>query len=200
MMKRPFKTWVLSGPSASGKGEVAAFLVRHGFARIDVDRLAHGLYRRGSVTYKRVLAAFGPGLAGLRGIKRKALGRLVFAQPRRLKILDKIVLPVLKREISRKLAALKRQGRRAAVIDMAVYFKAGAPAWGPLILVEAPLALRLRRLRQRGLSLDRASRQARALQFGPRERRRASIRILNSGSLASLKVKLKTLWLKGALR
>jgi dephospho-CoA kinase len=60
------------------------------------------------------------------------------------------------------------------VADVAVYFDAGAPDLGvPVVLLDAPVGLRFERLLTRGLSPKRARAQARALRFGPAERRRA---------------------------
>jgi dephospho-CoA kinase len=70
---------------------------------------------------------------------------------------------------------------------MPVYFSAGAPDFGGrVLLIDAPLALRVRRLLRRGMDVKRARAQANALKFGPAQRRKADEVIHNSGSMVEL--------------
>ena len=69
-----------------------------------------------------------------------------------------------------------RSAGRKVVADVAVYFDLGAPDLGmPVVLVNAPVAERVRRLVAKGLPRPRALARAKALRFGPRERSRADL-------------------------
>jgi len=78
------------------------------------------------------------------------------------------------------LAALRKEIRkarlsgRALVADVPVYYELGAPNLGlPVVLVQAPLKLRVARLKAAGLTARRAALRARSLRFGPAERAQA---------------------------
>jgi dephospho-CoA kinase len=73
-------------------------------------------------------------------------------------------------------------------LDMAVYFKSRAKGLADaVVLVDAPLGLRVRRLMARGRkSRPQALAQAKALRFGAAERRKADLVIRNTASAASM--------------
>jgi dephospho-CoA kinase len=97
------------------------------------------------------------------------------AQRRRL---EKLLFP----ELVRRLRAMTKPLAKHCV-DMAVYFNAGEPKFGgKVILVDAPLSLRVKRLKKRGLSPQRALAQAKALSFGPAQRRKSDLVLNNAGS------------------
>jgi dephospho-CoA kinase len=118
---------------------------------------------------------FGKGILQKDGsLDRVRLGEIVFPSLAQRKKLNALVYPRFLRRLKSAVSSARRQGRRL-VADVAVYFDAGAPDLRvPVLLVDAPLALRVQRLVRRGLSPARARAQARALRFGPAQRRLAS--------------------------
>jgi dephospho-CoA kinase len=166
---------LLTGPSGSGKSSLAAALVRRGWQYLDGDTLARNLYIPGSALMKDLLRVFGKGiLRADASLDRVRLGEIVFPSLVHRKRLNALVYPRFLRALKKALSMARRQKRRL-VADVAVYFDAGAPDLGlPVVLVDAPLGVRVQRLQTRGLDPKRARAQARALRFGPSERRRAS--------------------------
>jgi dephospho-CoA kinase len=164
----------MTGPSGSGKSTLAAFLEGQGWRRLDGDVLARSLYVPGSALMKDMLRVFGRGILQADGsLDRVRLGEIVFPSLAQRKRLNALVYPRFIRAVKSALSAARRQKRRL-VADIAVYFDAGAPDLGaPVVLVDAPLALRVERLRRRGLSPGRARAQAGALRFGAPQRRQA---------------------------
>jgi dephospho-CoA kinase len=78
--------------------------------------------------------------------------------------------------VVKKAMKLARQRRQRLVADLAVYFDAGAPELGaPVVIVDAPVGLRVQRLRQRGLNAARARSQATALKFTRAHRAQAAL-------------------------
>jgi dephospho-CoA kinase len=97
----------LTGPTGAGKDEVARILRRRGASIIDADKLAHTLYVYKSPLWKKIVKAFGSEILTKRGeINRKKLGSTVFSDRRKLIKLNKLVHPVLKKEIVCCLATL----------------------------------------------------------------------------------------------
>jgi dephospho-CoA kinase len=168
---------VLTGPSGSGKSTLAAGLERRGWERLDGDALAKSLYRKGSRLLSDMVRAFGQDILRADGLLDTVrLGEIVFPSLARRKRLTRLVYPPFEQALRRKIRAARRQGK-PLVADLPVYFDMGAPALGvPVVLVSAPLALRVQRLsRGRGISAARARMQARALRFGPAEKRKADV-------------------------
>jgi dephospho-CoA kinase len=169
--------FVLCGPSGAGKSTLAAAMERRGWLRLDGDALAKSLYTKGSGLLREMAQTFGQDILRPNGILDTVrLGEIVFPSLARRKKLTRLVYPRFERALRAKLAEARRQGQRL-VADVPVYFDMGAPALGvPVVLLNAPIALRVARLRQaRGLSAASAKAQATALRFGPQQRRRADV-------------------------
>jgi dephospho-CoA kinase len=103
------------------------------------------------------------------------LGEIVFPSLARRQELNRLVYPRFLRALRRGLRDA-REARRPVVADVAVYFDLGAPKLGlPVVLVQAPLKVRVQRLRRLGVPAERARARAQALRFGPAERRAADL-------------------------
>lgn len=111
----------LTGPAGAGKDEVAKILRRRGAMVIDADKLAHTLYIHRSPLWKKIVKTFGSDiLTRTKEIDRKKLGAIVFSDRRKLNKLNKLVHPVLKREIIKKI-----KGKKFVVINAAVLKEIG---------------------------------------------------------------------------
>ena len=99
----------LTGQYCAGKDAVARILERNGFRVIDVDRVGHEVLEE---RREEVAAAFGPGVRRADGsIDRRALGRIVFADPAALARHEAIVHPAMVERV-RALAAAERAAGR----------------------------------------------------------------------------------------
>ncbi len=86
----------LTGGLASGKSVVGRELERLGCWVIRMDDLGHQVLAPDGEAYAPVVAAFGSGILNEdRTIDRRALGRLVFADPEKLKRLNSLVHPAI---------------------------------------------------------------------------------------------------------
>ncbi len=139
----------LSGKYCAGKDAVARVFARRGFAVIDVDALGHeALVQRG----REVLGAFGPGIAGPAGsVDRRALGRIVFADPAALARLEAIVHPWMVERVREEAARLGAD----VLVNAALLHRMGLDRMcRAVVCVTAPLPVRLRRaMRRDGLGL-----------------------------------------------
>ena len=162
---------LLTGPSGAGKSTLAKLLVREAWEHLDGDALAKGLYIPGGSLMRDVVRVFGKQI--LRpdgGLDARRLGEIVFPSPARRKALNRLVYPRFIRALSKALRDARRQGKRL-VADVPVYFDLGAPALGlPVVMVVAPLAVRIARLQAQGVPAARAAARARDLRFGAAER------------------------------
>lgn len=98
----------LTGPAGAGKNEVAKILRRRGAMVIDADKLAHTLYIHRSPLWKKIVKTFGSDiLTQTKEIDRKKLGAIVFSDHRKLKKLNKLVHPYLRKAIIKKIEGCK---------------------------------------------------------------------------------------------
>lgn len=79
----------LTGPTGAGKGTVASVFAAHGFMVLDMDQIAHGIYEDGGECVREVERAF-PGVTQNGVLNRRALADLVFADEKKLELLNHI--------------------------------------------------------------------------------------------------------------
>lgn len=95
----------LTGPIGSGKSTVAAMLRELGARVLDADAIAKDEQLRGTTGYSAIVQQFGTEVLGPdKEIDRRKLADIVFADPRRLEQLERILHP---RVVSRILEARK---------------------------------------------------------------------------------------------
>lgn len=187
----------LTGPIGSGKSEAASFLGTLGAVVIEADALGHESYRRGTPAYRELVAEFGQQIVGPGGeIDRKALGKIVFADPERRKRLEAIVWPRIREAITDRLERAEKAGATAAVVDAAVLLEAG---WDGLLdevwAVEAPDGQVMERLRRRnGWSEEEARARTRAQLTNMDRRARATLVIVNDGGHEEFERRVRAAW------
>ncbi len=113
----------LTGMFGSGKTTAAKFFKSFGAKVIDADKIAHTYLARGTLAYKRLLACFGPEiLRSDKEIDRLKLGTLVFNDRKKLKQLNRIMLPFICRDINRRVASA---GYGVIVLDAPLLLESG---------------------------------------------------------------------------
>jgi dephospho-CoA kinase len=188
----------VTGPIGAGKSLLVRLLAeRHGIPVLDADRLGHEVIGPAGVVRDAVLERFGEAIKGPDGeIDRARLGVLVFRDPSALAALEEISHPAILAAILQRVADLKGAGYEGMILlDAAVL-----PRWlgriplAALILVTAPMELRLARLVQRGSDPDEARQRIAAQEswFGPDIAADRSID--NSGTMESLEISVEALW------
>lgn len=184
----------LTGGIGAGKSAVARSLSAHGAVIVDADQLAREAVAPGSAGLAAVVAEFGDAvLDAAGGLDRARLGAVVFADESARRRLNGIVHPIVGRLFQERAAAAPPDA--VVVHDVPLLTEnALAGNYRLVIVVEAPLAIRLERLAQRGLSAEQA-RERIAAQAGDEERRAiADVIIRNDGSLEELDDRVAELW------
>ena len=175
----------VTGGIACGKTLAGRYLAQQGFTVLEADEICHTLMRAGREVFRAVVDEFGPAIVGEDGeIDRAALGRLVFADTRRLARLNALTHPPARQEINRRRQA--PAGPLAVIVPL-VYEAGWAADWKAIVCVGAPLALQLDRLRARGLDAEAARARLAAQMAVAEKMRRADYAIYNSGTPESLR-------------
>lgn len=184
----------LTGNIACGKSTVLRELHSLGAHTIDADRRVHDILLRTGQAYAPVLDEFGPAiLDGSGEIDRRALGRIVFADPTALKRLEAITHPIVRRVIE---AEIESADRPIVVLDAIKLFESGwADRCDAVWVVTCEREQQLQRLMQRrGYGRDEAEERIRAQ--APQEEKvaRADLVIDNSGSLRATRSQVRAAW------
>jgi dephospho-CoA kinase len=135
----------LTGTYCAGKNHIGAILEERGLPVLDVDKLGQ---RAIETEREAILDRFGRDILGPTGaIDRRRLGAKVFGRPGELEALQGIVHPAANRMTDQWIA---EQGGRPCVINAALLHKSSAfPRLSFVILVRAPVLIRLLRARKR---------------------------------------------------
>jgi dephospho-CoA kinase len=187
----------LTGNIASGKSAVADTWQRAGAAVVDADVLARDAVAPGSQGLAAIAKRFGADVIAKDGtLDRRALRDRVFADEDERHALEAILHPIiaeLRDEADRKHAAL---GTSVVVHVIPLLFETGLEkSFDRVILVDAPEAVRLKRLAdRRGLSDDDARRMVAAQMQATTKRERADAVIDNNGTLDDLEAAARAAW------
>lgn len=116
----------LTGSIATGKSTVLAAFAAQGVPTYSADAAVHELYAGAAVA--PIEAQF-PGVSRNGSIDRTELARRLVGKPERLKVLEAIVHPLVRRKIMRFLADAEAQGADLAVVEIPLLYENGVD-WG----------------------------------------------------------------------
>lgn len=187
----------LTGNVAAGKSTVAALFERWGATVIDADTVVRELQAPGSPVLAAMVARFGPGiLAADHSLDRAGLRRLILGDPAARRDLESIVHPAVLARRGELLADARARGARVVVSDIPLLFETMDPAeFDAVVLVDAPEALRRRRLiERRGLSAQEADALIAAQAPSGPKRARSTRVIENDGDAAELEARARAVW------
>ncbi len=139
----------LTGGYCAGKNSVAAILERRGWTCIDVDALGHEAVE---LARDAILGRFGAAVLGPDGrLDRKAIARIVFADPSALADQEAIIHPIAIRLTDERISAAEGQARKVGLeplvcVNAALLHRTERIAsLDAIVEVRAPLLVRLAR-------------------------------------------------------
>ncbi|MEO5839584.1 MAG: dephospho-CoA kinase [Acidimicrobiales bacterium] len=185
----------LTGGIGSGKSTVAAMLGALGAFVVDCDGLGRQVIEPHGRAYAKVIDRFGRDIVRDDGqIDRGALAAIVFRDEAELAALNAISHPAIDAEIADRIADASDD--QIVVLDMAVLVETdlGAGQYDTVVVVEAPLEVRLARLARRGMAEDDARARI-ASQATDEQRREVTDYIIdNAGDIEVLRDEVDDLW------
>ncbi len=180
------KVLIVSGKAGAGKTTLSSLLREFGLDVIEVDKLAHEVLEDKK---EELVVQFGKEILDLNGhIDRKKLGEIVFADPEKMKTLERIVHPELKRRIK----DLVENSQKHLVLDVAIPNKLELNSLADVkIYVSADEELVRKRLIEKGWDVRKIES---LLRLQEDEVPSGKYYFLNNnGSLEELKAKVKTI-------
>jgi dephospho-CoA kinase len=177
----------LTGGIATGKSTVSAILKKAGAKIIDADRIAREVVQKGLPAYREIVENFGETVLLSNGeINRSILGDLIFNDPRKKQLLNRIVHPHVRRETNRQLKDMENSSPDTiAVLDIPLLFEAGLHKdLSEVIVVYTPEHIQVKRLMKRdNISDADAVARVRSQMSIEEKKNRATIVIDNSGTM-----------------
>jgi dephospho-CoA kinase len=178
----------LTGGIATGKSTVSEILATAGAIVIDADQIARDVVKKGLPAWCKIVSHFGQNILQPNGeINRSTLGDIIFNDPDKKEILNRMVHPYVRKAQDMQLEKIKRDRSDAVVIlDVPLLVEVGwDKGLSEVIVVYAPEHVQLKRLMQRDkLSEAEALSRIRSQMPIEEKKARATIVIDNSGSKA----------------
>ena len=182
----------ITGITGSGTSTAAKILESLGGNIISADKLAHEAIKKGQPAYKKILEFFTEDILDTQGeISRKALGKIVFNDPSKRKILESIIHPIVIQEIKNH---VNRRGEhcslaaRFTVIDAPLLFESGLDKLCDICwIIEADNEARIARIIKR----DNITREVACARIAARGKLPDAIIIKNTGTFEELEQKIK---------
>lgn len=180
----------LTGGIGSGKSTVAELLEEYGVPVVSADELSRVVVAPGSEGLRLVVERFGPEIVGEDGgLDRRKMAAVVFRDPERRRELEAILHPRIRDRFEQVLDALEKAGHEVAVYEVPLLFERNLQGeMKAVILVTAPMDVRVARVRSRDDVTETEVRARIAAQMDEdQKRRRADYIIENTGSLDELR-------------
>lgn len=178
----------LTGGIASGKSTVSGMLSELGAIVVDADELAREVVAKGTRGLQLVVEAFGPEILGPDGeMDRPAVGRLIFADEAKRRVLEGIVHPLVFERYNELDESHMEDG--VIVHDIPLLVESGrADTFEVVIVVDTPQETQIERmLAQRGWTREEAEARI-AAQASRAERLAVATYVIeNTGTLEDLR-------------
>jgi dephospho-CoA kinase len=174
----------LIGQVCAGKSTVAEAFKRRGAMIYDADQRVHEMYRRPEVI-KEVSEKFGADVLDSSGqVDRKALGKIVFADSKKLRQLtETIIFPRTIESIKATLEEFNKSTSPLLILDAPTLFEAGRDdLCHYIVFVSAPLERRKEWAKSRGWNEDEIEKREGKMGRMSIKRRRADAVIENDGT------------------
>ena len=183
----------LTGGIGSGKSLAAQFFAELGALVIDADQLARDVISRGTPGFDEIVTHFGDSILSNGDIDRRALGEIVFHNSEALRVLEGIVHPRVAAAFNE--AAQSLTGDQILVYEIPLlYEKNAADRFDLVITVEADMAVRIARLRAKGLQISEIESRIAAQATRQQRVSVANYVLENSGSEDGLLRQVENIW------
>jgi dephospho-CoA kinase len=197
---RAVKTIGIIGGIASGKSLVAKMMAEFGGHVLDADRIGHEVLAEDAEVRQVIVDRWGSDVLAADGqIDRRAVAKRVFAPggvgQGELKFLEELLHPRIHQRLEARLEALSKAAAGPLVVEPSMLLESGCKlAFDVLVMVDAPLEIRLDRAGKRGWSEEQFLAREAAQWSVEEKRRRADVVISNVGTEDDLRQAVRAFW------
>lgn len=187
------KVIALTGGIGAGKSLVANYFFTLGAQVIDSDLLARNAIERGSVGFDEVVSHFGDEILKDGDIDRRKLAEIIFSDSKQRNVLESIIHPKVQQALTDAKKSLADD--EILIYEIPLLFETNAASRFDLVItVEAPLADRIQRLKERGLLQSEIEKRIASQATEAQRISIANIVIENSGNEEELLRKVEAIW------
>jgi dephospho-CoA kinase len=189
----------ITGGAGSGKSTVARMFKDLGAEVLDADQVARDAVAVGAPAWEELRRRFGEDFFNPDGsLNRARLAQRVFADSKARRDLEALIHPLVVQEIMARVAELERRGLDLVLVEVPLLYETGREgAFDRVIVVAAPEAERLRRLRDRDHRGEEEIRGILAAQWPLADKvARADYVVDNGGQLADTRQQVENIWEK----
>ncbi len=130
---------VLTGGIGTGKSTVASFLKMYGYKIIDADKISKEVFEEKKEKIKEIFGT----------TDRKSLRKIVFNDKEKLKTLEDLILPEVKKRVLEKAQKYEKDGV-PYFVDLPLFFeKQNYPQFKKILVVYAPREIQIKRVMNR---------------------------------------------------
>ena len=170
----------LTGGYGTGKSTVARMFAAKGARVLDADKLAHQALALKSPSGRRVVRLFGRGIVVGGRISRRQLARIIFRDAKKRRALERIIHPVVIRQIRRR---LRSDRSRLVVVEVPLLIEAGMQrGMDYTVVVTASKKTQKSRLKARGVSPGEIKRRVQSQMPLSKKKKYADFIINNNSS------------------
>jgi len=175
----------LTGGIASGKNFVAEIFAQNNAAIFDADIEVHKLIESDKLTIQAVKKNFPESFIDAR-IDRKILGKIVFADAKKLKILEKIIHPKVREKYQNFLKKSESEKRKFAVLNIPLLLETKAYKCDKIVAIIASPSVQKKRFLARLEKVDnwevleKKFEQIRSKQISNEERKKVADFVVNT--------------------
>lgn len=117
----------LTGQTGAGKTTVSTILTQRGFCVIDADFVARQVVQKGNQCLIELVFQFGIGILDADGnLNRQKLGGIVFSDPEKRMMLNRITFPHIQAEIERQMQLRLQEGHTVIFLDAPTLFESNS--------------------------------------------------------------------------
>lgn len=158
----------LTGGIASGKSTVSQLLVKHGALLVDADQVAREIVEPGEPALAEIVSCFGQAVLQEDGsLNRAQLGSIVFADHEKLKKLEAITHPAIRKKMVAKMNHLQDEYPEKMIIaDIPLLYETKQEhLYDGILVVYVPEATQMQRLMERNQLSEQEARARIKLQM-----------------------------------
>ncbi|MBP5654018.1 MAG: dephospho-CoA kinase [Clostridiales bacterium] len=150
----------ITGGIGSGKTTVSKYLEDKGLAVLDADKISGEVTAAGGSAVEEVAEVFGPKAVDADGaMNRKYISDIVFNDRMKLDLLSSIVHKHVFEEMDKRIAEETEKNTKCIVLDVPIPVRKFTEMADQVWVVTCDTDIRIRRLIDRGLSLEEAQRR-----------------------------------------
>jgi len=146
-------TFGLTGGVAVGKSRITKLFKANDIPMVDADEIAREVVHIGTKGHIKLFSTFGPDYFSYNGyLNRKKLADLIFSNDRARKLLDSIMIPIIREEAKIQIKKFHDAGNVLVGFDAALIVEMGdVEQFRPLVVVHCAPEMQIARMMRRNL-------------------------------------------------